>query len=283
MGNGYVKPRGDQMEVLADALRGLARRIAELEAPTGTSVNSLVDQVQQAIANINTTVNAAIAANSYTKTQIDTKIASPGNISPGNVTASGFGSFGGAGTFGGAGSFAGTLSATGALSTGGQFNCLDAYNFDITYTRRTAWLGNDGRLGFASSSRDKKTSILPADFDIPALLAVGRYSFFYRAEIARRTQLRIAGIDLDYRPQREIGLMAEELAAAGYEELVYFDEDGKPEGIEYSMLTVPLLSAVSQLAQDRAADRALITDLSARLAVLEGKTPVTTTTIRSAT
>jgi hypothetical protein len=270
MGNGYTAPRGDQLEVIADALRGLARRISELETPTGTSVNSLVQQVQLAIANIDTTVNASIAANSYTKSQIDTKVASPGNISPGNVTASGFGNFGGAGTFGGAGSFAGTLSATGALSTGGQFNCLDAYNFDITYTRRTAWLGNDGRLGFASSSRDKKTSILPADFDIPALLTVGQYSFFYRAEIARRTQLRIEE-GIDYVPRREIGLMAEELAAAGYEELVYFDDSGKPEGIEYSMLTVPLLAAVSQLAEDRTADQALISDLTARVAALEAK------------
>jgi hypothetical protein len=263
MGNGYGPPPGDQYEILAEALRGLARRLSELEIPTGTSVNSLVNQVQLAIANIDTTVNASIAANSYTKSQIDTKIASPGNISPGNVTASGFGSFGGAGTFGGAGSFGGTLSATGALSTGGQFNCLDAYNFDITYTRRTAWLGNDGRLGFASSSRDKKTDIRLAEIDVDAFISLQPNSFFYRAEIARRTRLRI-NEGIDYVPAREIGLMAEDLDAAGFGAFVYYDEDGNPEGIEYSMLTVPLLAVARQQAS-------LISDLTARVAALEAK------------
>ncbi len=80
MSGGFRSPPGDQYEAIVEALRGLGERLSELETPTGTSMNSLVDQVQLAIANINTTVNAAISANSYTKTQIDTKIASPGAI-----------------------------------------------------------------------------------------------------------------------------------------------------------------------------------------------------------
>lgn len=73
MAGGYVAPSGGQLDVLADALKKLSDRLYELEAPTGTSMNSLVAQVQQAIADITTTVTAAITANSYTKTQIDTK------------------------------------------------------------------------------------------------------------------------------------------------------------------------------------------------------------------
>lgn len=129
----------------------------------------------------------------------------------------------------------------------------NAYNFDITYTRRTAWWGNDGRAGYASSSRRKKTAIKPADeATLLALLDVEPKAFRYRAEILRRTALRINKGE-DYVPAVELGLIAEELDAAGLGFFVYHDEDGQAEGIEYGMLTVALL-AIARRQRDEIAE-----------------------------
>lgn len=250
MAGGYVAPSGDGLAVWAESLRALSERLSELELPTGTSVNSLVAQVQEAIADIGTTVEAWLDANAYTSAEIDAKVASPGAIAPTTVTASG------------------SVTSGGNVSIGGQLNCLDAYGFDITYTRRTAWWGNDGRAGYASSSRTKKTNIIPAEFDVAALLSVQDYSFFYRAEIARRTQMRIDGTDLDYRPKREFGLMAQDLDAAGFGAFVYHDAEGNPEGIEYSMLTVPLLATARVHDTQITELRADVTALAATVAAL---------------
>lgn len=89
MAGGYRAAEGDEYEVLSAALQALSARLSELEAPTGTSLNSLVAQVQQAIADINTTVIAAINSTSYDAATIDAKIASPGTIAPVDVNASG--------------------------------------------------------------------------------------------------------------------------------------------------------------------------------------------------
>lgn len=75
MAGGYRPGTGDQYDSLVEELRRIARRLAELETPTGTSVTSLVEQVRVALADITTTVTNAITSLSYTQAQIDTAIA----------------------------------------------------------------------------------------------------------------------------------------------------------------------------------------------------------------
>lgn len=203
---------------LIDQLDGIAERLRALEAPSGEALSSTVAKLQALVANIQAQIDAW-AATRWTNGQIDSRIAAPpfsvaigGNVSAGDASLSGF------------------------LYTPA------GYNYDITYTRRTAWLGNDGRLGYASSSAKKKTSIEPADEDrLARLLDIVPKSFIYREEIRRRTRLRIND-GIDYVPARELGLMAEELHDAGLHEFVIYDEDGDPEGIEYGMLVVALLA-----------------------------------------
>ncbi len=197
---------------LVDELDEISARLRTLEAPSGESLSSTVAKLQALVADIQAQLDAWVAGR-WTNAQITTQINN--NI-------------------------ASTLA--GNVSVGGIFYNVAAYNFDITYTRRTAWLGNDGRLGYASSSAKKKTSIQPADEDrLVRLLDIVPKSFLYRAEISRRTRLRIND-GVDYVPAREIGLIAEELDAAGLHEFVIYDEEGEPEGIEYGMLVVALLA-----------------------------------------
>jgi hypothetical protein len=204
---------------LVDELDDIAERLRTLEAPSGEALGSTVAKLSALVANIQAQLDAWTATR-YTNTQIDTKDnAVAAQIYP-------------------------AINATlaGNVTVGGVFYNPPAYNFDITYTRRTAWLGNDGRLGYASSSAKKKTSIEPADEDrLARLLDIVPKSFIYREEVRRRTRLRIND-GIDYVPPRELGLIAEELDAAGLHEFVIYGEDDEPEGIEYGMLVVALLA-----------------------------------------
>lgn len=207
---------------LIDELDEISERLRTLEAPSGEALSSTVAKLQALVTNIQAQLDAWNAAR-WTNAQIVTQISSQiGSTLAGNVTV------------------------------GGIFYNVPAYNFDITYTRRTAWLGNDGRLGYASSSRDKKTSIRNVDpARLEALLDVEPKSFIYRAEVARRTRLRIND-GVDYVPARELGLMAQDVHDAGLHEFVIYSEDGEPEGIEYGMLTVALLG-VARVQRDEIA------------------------------
>lgn len=197
---------------LIDELDDISSRLRTLEAPSGEALGSTVSKLQALVANIQAQLDAWAAgrrSDAQTDTEIENRIT---NRLAGNVTV------------------------------GGIFYNPAAYNFDITYTRRTAWLGNDGRLGYASSSAKKKTAIEPADEDrLARLLDIVPKSFIYREEVRRRTRLRIND-GVDYVPPRELGLIAEELDTAGLHEFVIYDENGEPEGIEYGMLVVALLA-----------------------------------------
>ena len=221
---------------LVDELDDIAERLRTLEAPSGEALGSTVAKLHALVADIQAQLDAW-AATRYTNSQIDAKdSAVAAQIDP-----------------------AITSRLAGNVTVGGNFYNPNAYDFDITYTRRTAWLGNDGRLGYASSSAKKKTSIEPADEGrLARLLDIVPKSFIYREEVRRRTRLRIND-GVDYVPPRELGLIAEELDAAGLHEFVIHGEDGEPEGIEYGMLVVALLAI------DRA-QRAEIDELRAGMA-----------------
>ena len=204
---------------LIDTLDGYEERLRTLEAPSGEALSSTVAKLQALVANIQAQLDAWTATR-YTNATIDAKDAAvSAQINP---------------------AIAATLA--GNVGIGGALNVPNAYGTDITWTRRTAWWGNDGRAGYASSSRRKKTAIRAADeSQLLALLDVEPKTFRYRAEILRRTALRINAGE-DYVPPVELGLIAEELVEAGLGAFVFYGDDGQPDGIEYGMLTVALLA-----------------------------------------
>lgn len=206
-------PIPSELGDLIDKLKDYEERLRKLEAPSGEALSSTVAKLAALVANIQAQLDAWVAGRWDNATIVSTI---------NNAIAS-------------------TLA--GNVSIGGELRVPNAYNFDITYTRRTAWWGNDGRAGYASSSRTKKTGIKPADeAELVRLLDVEPKSFYYKPEIARRTRLRIND-GVDYRPAHELGLIAEELDDAGLGFFVYHnDETGDAEGIEYGMLTVALLA-----------------------------------------
>ena len=222
---------------LIDTLDDYERRLRVLEAPSGEALGNTVAKLASLVANIQAQLDAYLASR-YTNAQIDAKDnAVAAQINPAIASALG-----------------------GNVSIGGALFVPSAYNTDITWTRRTGWWGDDGRAGYASSSRRKKTAIVPADEEaLAALLDVQPVNFRYRAEVARRTALRIND-GVDYVPPVELGLIAEDLDAAGLSSFVYYGEDGQSEGIEYGMLTVALLAIArsersARLALEQRVDR----------------------------
>lgn len=218
-------------ERLALELRGLKDRLDILEAPSGTSLYQTVDKLKALVEDIQAQLDAYMASR-YTNAQIDSKDAAvAAQIQPAIDAALG-----------------------GNVTVGGEFRAPNAYGFEITYTRRTAWLGNDGRLGYASSAVEGKTRIKPADIDTAGILSLTPRSFYYRGAIRRRTALRI-NEGIDYKPEREVGLLAHEVDEVA-PWLVYHDAEGNAEGVEYAMLPVALL--------------AIVRDQERRLRALEG-------------
>lgn len=232
MRNPNLGPIPSELGALIDRLNDYEERLRILEAPSGESLSSTVAKLAALVANIQAQLDAWTLTR-YTNAIIDSKDA----VVNANIATT----------------IASTLA--GNVQVGGEFRAPNAYGFDITYTRRTAWWGNDGRAGYSSSSRKKKTSIRPADAaELVRLLDAEPKSFIYRPEIARRTRLRIND-GIDYTPARELGLIAEELEELGLDFFVYHNEEtGEPEGIEYSMLTVALLAIARE---ERAARIAL--------------------------
>jgi hypothetical protein len=206
MAGGYVVPPDGQLGELLQKIGEHARRIKELEAPTGT-------QTAQALQQLTDLVN--------------------GLLDQENVTATN------------------DVTAGADVNVGGYLYTPAGYAYDITYTRRGAWLGNDGRLGYASSSREKKANIRDAKIDPEAVLQIVPRLFNYKAELEKRAE------NPNYKVATEFGAIAEELHELGLWQVVIYDQ-GKPIGIHYEMLGLLAIAAAEHV-------NARVDELSARL------------------
>lgn len=181
MAGGYVVPPAGEFAELRRLLTALERRVRILEAPTGSQIAETLATLRMLVEDLVDTVNALAAS---------------------GVT------------------WEGPVSTTGNISTSAGFVFTPAgYGFDITYTRRGAWLGNDGRLGYASSSREKKTNIRDAEIDPRSVLAIVPRIFQYRAELEKQAT------DPTYHVAEEFGAIAEELHELGLWQVVIYEWD----------------------------------------------------------
>jgi hypothetical protein len=149
----YPTPPGDGMAPIVDEFRKLARRISELERPSGTSIGSLVAQVQAALVDLNAAVIAETEA-----------YLSSGTVNVANLSASG------------------SASITGPIySPHGRAN-------PVTTSYVSAWLNSDGRIGASASSLKFKQDFEPADTtaEVEALLTVALIRYRYIADVEAR-------------------------------------------------------------------------------------------------
>lgn len=119
--------------------------------------------------------------------------------------------------------------------TSGYIYTPAGYAYDITYTRRTAWLGNDGRLGWASSSITAKELVdTIAPPDALQILEITAHYYERKAEIAKRDDPTSADYrGPDYHVALEWGAIAEHLHALGLWQAVIYEWD-----VEYDLVDV---------------------------------------------
>lgn len=241
MAGGYKpEPQGD-LAWLVDELRGIRDRLAELETPTGTSMNSLVAQVQEAIANIDATVTASINANSYTKSEIDSRdalrVAKAGDTMSGSLTVNGQ-----------------------VDSAGSPLKSQPSYNYMVATGYKGAWIdGATYQIGYSPSAEVVKTDLTPMDDDaVRRLLSIvpfwGRYlwdaddsepkAFLLAADVQRAGFGPDVAPVVEGEPLRMVNADGPVLDANGDEVVLPV---GEAYSVNYSQLVVPLLAAVRSL------------------------------------
>ena len=115
-----------------------------------------------------------------------------------------------------------------------------------------SYSGGDGDMYRSTSALKYKKDIRDVeDFDINALRPVR-----YKSKCA-----------IDDQTKDHLGIVADEAADAGFEELVRRNAEGEVEGFQYERLTVVLLKSIQSLKAELSATNEALT---ARIAVLEG-------------
>lgn len=249
----------DELGEFRRLIKEITRRISELEKPTGTQLSKAVEKIFALLAEVtailnslDTKVAASIAAQSYTRTQIDAKWSTQDTAIAGKEPAFGVLSSGKGGT--------GTGNVYSTTSTGSQLQ---------------VFVRPDGMLTVGASSERFKQDIDPWMVDAAAVLALPARQFRWRSEVAEwdepaaLQQLADDGGPADPAPAPtnaplDFGLIAEEAAAAGLDWLVRYGEDGTPDGVQYQRLPIAHHEIIR-------AQQAHILALEERLTALERK------------
>ena len=204
-------PPNSQSRILT-ILNEYGKRLRELERPSGTQLIQAAQQIYEALNNLDTMVAASIVKQSYTRSEIDVRLAQWrwGVLAPGN----------------------------------GGTGIQNAYNNLFTVGPwRAVWVLSDGTMGTSQSSRTVKTDITDADefINVDDLRKVKWCVYRFIEDM---------NLNLDDSTPR-LGMIAEELDDNGLGWLVEYDEDTlKPVGISYPMLGVAALR-LAQDAEDR--------------------------------
>jgi hypothetical protein len=220
-GNGM--PMSD-IAALIVTLERIESRLDVLERPSGEQLATAVAELTSLVSDLNARIDDYIANDAYTKAQVDALVASPGNIAPGNVSASG-------NVTGANVSTSGTVTGSAGIKSTGAYNQLVTYGGSY----RALWVHVDGTFGYAPSSAEFKADVKPLRVtaeDVLKLQAV-TYRYTPRAPYAWGCE--------------ELGGIAQEVEAAGFPWLVDRDEHGEPFGLRNDLLAWVLLEGFRDL------------------------------------
>lgn len=148
--------------------------------------------------------------------------------------------------FGGNMTVSGTINVTSALGVGG--NIYDATTYNQTNTGRAVYVQSDGLFGIGSSSARFKKNIKDANIDLEAVRNIAVRTFQYRADFSKDENTHI-------------GVIAEELIELGLTDFVYFNDEGKADGVAYEKLALALIPFAQAQAEKLDAIEARLTAL----------------------
>ena len=180
---------------VVDVIKRIERRATTLEKPDGSQLGRALAKVQQLILDLPGQVSAAIAALG----SIDVS----GSVTAGTTVYAG----------------------TGLISPGAVTTNLDG----MAGARTPVWMHDaTGTFGYSPSTAFEKTDIEDAPLTIEQFAAVMPRVYRYSAQVALQKKTK------GYRAPVEIGLLAEELDAAGLGSFVVWNDDGTPKTIDYA-------------------------------------------------
>jgi len=130
-------------------------------------------------------------------------------------------------------------------------NSTDVYSQAVS-SARTVLINSNLTLGTSTSSRRHKREITPLAYDTADILKMEPVSYRYNEGHLEEGATYAV----------EVGLIAEDLADLGFEEVIFRDKEGQPDGIAYEKLSVLLL----KVCRDQ---QTQLDALSARLDALE--------------
>jgi len=157
----------------------------------------------------------------------------------------------------------GPISTSGGPLTAGDISSGTAYNRNVSGGGvRALYVAADGRIGISTSSERYKSVIGAAQTDPLAVLALRPVMYHMLDELAKRDPTSPTFVSEDYHVSTYVGLIAEELHEAGLWQCVFYDEEGRPEGIHYELFSLAVLTAVQYVWEQHQA-------LDARVAALE--------------
>jgi len=243
MGGMTPTSKDDFFQLVREELGKMWDQIRTLQQPNGTSLVGLVQQVQEAVANIAANVGTAVTA------YLSSGFTTGSMTATGNVDVAGNAGVGGDLEVGGA------LQVDGEANLGG-LTSLGVYNTDVSAlggTRRTNWTHQSGVVGYAPSTVAKKTNIEPFPAPAAAFLECGARIFQYKAVIDIRDNPDNPNHDPTMEVPIEPGYLAEELIAAGLGMFVFTNDDGSPAGINYDYFAAVGFGVVGRDHEERIA------------------------------
>jgi len=137
------------------------------------------------------------------------------------------------------------------FGTARVINATDVYSQAVS-SARTVLINSNLTLGTSTSSRRHKREITPLAYDTADILKMEPVSYRYNEGHLEEGATYAV----------EVGLIAEDLADLGFEEVIFRDKEGQPDGIAYEKLSVLLL----KVCRDQ---QTQLDALSARLDALE--------------
>lgn len=244
----------DQLNQLLNSVTGFANN----SDSANKAQNSTMKVLANKIANVQELVDNGLAGATY-----DASVIVSGTITRPVNTTGGINSGG---------------AITGNTVAGNDTYTINGPTFNITGGRVASWLETaTGRIGMATSSERYKTAIENAVTDPQAVLGLSVKYYQYIAEVAKRDDPNSEGyVGPDYHVSTNIGMIAEDLHAAGLWEFVVYQRDGDdnlilgengepiPDGIHYEVFGLAVLIATQSV-------NARLIALEERVTNLEGK------------
>lgn len=236
-----------------------ARRFETIERTMREQQASIADTVKPIVSELGKTIEEKLATTYYTKTEADAAIAAivatPGEIAPTSVTASGTvraAALSATQTLEvtGSGSVGGTFSAGGRLTANAGVTSTGVRANQVTVGYVAMYVDQDGNFGYAPSTLKTKTLLRNFTVDLDEWLTLIPKVFAYKDDPAKVEQL---------------GMIAE-LVVKREPMLGIYDEAHKLRGVRYELLGVVCLALIQTHVKETRAFRDTVEE---RLRALE--------------